>query len=55
MGVIPNTRLGKIEFYEAHITPWTSNAVATQAFHDKVCAMHSGPGAGSDMIETIKT
>lgn len=89
MGVVPNDRLGKIEFYEAHLTPWTSNAAAigltpasvtalsglvtaaranynahlaaqaaakaaTQKFYDSVRAMHSGPGAGSDMIETIK-
>ncbi len=28
MGTIPNSRLGKIQFYEAHITPWTNNAAA---------------------------
>lgn len=28
MGVVPDSRLGKIEFYEAHIAPWTSNAAA---------------------------
>jgi hypothetical protein len=90
MGVVPDTRIGKIEFYEAHITPWTSNAAgigltpasvtalgtlttaaraaynahlaareaaraATDNFYDKVRAMHSNPGAGSDMIQTIKT
>ena len=89
MGIVPDNRLGKIEFYEAHITPWTTNAVAigltagsvtalgtlttnarkafdaaeaarqaaktaTQAYYDAVRAMHSGPGAGSDMIELIK-
>jgi hypothetical protein len=26
MGVVPDTRVGKIEFYEAHISPWTTNA-----------------------------
>ncbi len=26
MGVVPNDRIGKIEFYEAHLTPWTANA-----------------------------
>jgi hypothetical protein len=90
MGVVPDSRIGKIEFYEAHIAPWTSHAAAigltpaavtalstlttqaraafnaaeaaraaakaaTQNFYDKVRAMHSNPGAGSDMIETIKT
>ncbi|MFO0858362.1 MAG: hypothetical protein U0640_13520 [Phycisphaerales bacterium] len=90
MGVVPDTRLGKIEFYEAHIAPWTSNAAAigltpasvtalgtlttaartaynshvaaleaaraaTANFYDKVRAMHSGPAAGADMIQTIKT
>lgn len=89
MGIVPDTRLGKIEFYEAHISPWTTNAVAigltagsvtalgtlttnarkafdaaeaarqaaktaTQAYYDAVRAMHSGPGAGADMIELIK-
>lgn len=28
MGIVPSTRLGKIEFYEGHIAPWTTNAVA---------------------------
>lgn len=28
MGVVPDNRLGKIEFYEAHLTPWTANAAA---------------------------
>ena len=89
MGVVPDTRVGKIEFYEAHISPWTTNAAgigltpasvtalgtltatardkyndaeaarqaakaATLAFHDAVRAMHSGPGAGQDMIDTIR-
>lgn len=89
MGVVPDTRLGKIEFYEAHISPWTTNAAgigltpasvtalgtlttqaraafnaaeaarlaaktATQAYYDAVRAMHSGPGAGQDMIDTIR-
>lgn len=89
MGVVPDSRLGKIEFYEAHIAPWTSNAAAigvtpasvtslaaltttarkayesaesarqaakaaTQAFYDAVRAMHSGPGAGQDMIDQIR-
>ncbi|MBL9030862.1 MAG: hypothetical protein JNM80_04035 [Phycisphaerae bacterium] len=93
MGVVPDTRLGKIEFYEAHTLPggpWAANAAAigltpaavtalgtlttqaraafnaaeaarqaakaaTQNFYDKVRAMHNGPGAGSDMIQTIRT
>lgn len=89
MGIVPDSRLGKIEFYEAHIAPWLVNPskigltptqvtnletlteaartafnaaesaraaakAATQNFYDKVRAMHSGPGAGSDMIDTIK-
>lgn len=92
MGIVPDTRLGKIEFYEAHTLaggPWATNAAgigltpaavtalgtlttqaraafnaaeaarqaaktATQNFYDKVRAMHSGAGAGSDMIEQIK-
>ncbi len=93
MGVVPNDRVGKIEFYEAHALaggPWAINAAAigllpasvttlgtlttaaranynahlaaqeaaksaTQKFYDSVRAMHSGAGAGADMIQTIKT
>lgn len=90
MGVVPDNRLGKIEFYESHLPPWTTNAAAigltpasvtalgtlttaarsaynahvaaleaaraaTANFYDKVRAMHSGPAAGADMIQTIKT
>ncbi len=89
MGVVPDTRIGKIEFYEAHVAPWTANAAAigldaadvanlatltsdardaynaaeaarlaaraaTLAFYDAVRAMHSGAGAGQDMIDTIR-
>lgn len=89
MGTFPSTRLGKIEFYEAHLPAWAVNAVAiglsassisdltaltvaarsaydahvaaqaaaraaTVAFHETVSVMHSGPGAGSDMIKTIR-
>lgn len=89
MPVVPQGRLGKIEFYEAHIAPWTANTAAigltapavtalttattqaraafnaaeaaraaaraaTQNFYDKVRAMHSNPGLGADMIETIR-
>jgi hypothetical protein len=28
MGVVPKNPLGKIEFYEAHLSPWEGNAVA---------------------------
>lgn len=90
MGIVPNDRIGKIEFYEAHLPPWTTNAAAigltpasvtalttavtnarkaygdhlaaqaaakaaTAAFYDKVRIMHSNPGFGADMIQTIKT
>lgn len=89
MSIVPESRLGKIEFYEAHTAPWTANAAAigltpasvtgltalvtaaraafnaaeaarqaaktaTQNYYDKVRAMHSGPGAGQDMIDTIR-
>ena len=27
MGVVPQTRLGKLEFYEAHLAAWSANAV----------------------------
>jgi len=92
MSIVPDSRLGKIEFYEAHALvggPWAVNAAgigllpaavtalgalttqaraafnaaevarqaaktATQNFYDKVRAMHSGPGAGQDLIDTIR-
>ncbi len=89
MGIVPDPKLEKIQFYETHIPPWTANAAAigldlpdianlttltdtaraaydahaaaqtasraaTQTFYAAVSAMHSGPNAGSDMIDTIK-
>lgn len=89
MPVVPPNRLQKIEFYEAHLAAWTTNAVAigltvpvvttfsatvvaaraaynahlvaqeaakaaTTAFYDKVRLMHNAPGAGADLIQTIK-
>lgn len=92
MSVVPESRLGKIQFYESHTLaggPWATNAVAigllptsvttlgtltmqaraaynaaeaarqaaktaTQNLYDKVRALHSGPGAGQDMIDTIR-
>jgi hypothetical protein len=89
-GIVPTSRIGKVEFYEAHTTVWTANAAgigvtpasvtalatattnarkaysdhlaaqaaakaATNAFYDKVRLMHSSPGLGADMIQTIKT
>jgi hypothetical protein len=90
MSIVPATRIGKIEFYESHVAPFSTHSAAiglspgsvsalstatqtarsaynahlsaveaskaaTQFFHDKVQAMHSGPGLGSDMIQQIKT
>jgi hypothetical protein len=89
MATTPKTNLGKIEFYESHLLPWTTNMAAvglaapaiagldsltsaardaydahvsalaasraaTQAYYEAVRAMHSGPGAGADMIATIR-
>jgi hypothetical protein len=89
MATVPESRLGKIEFYESHLLPWTTNMAAiglaapaiagldtlttaardaynahvsalaasraaTQAYYEAVRAMHAGPGAGSDMIGTIR-
>ncbi len=89
MGIVPDPRLGKLQFYETHIIPWSNNAMAigldlgdvtslatltgaariaynahlaaqqagksaTQSFYDAIAAMHSGPNAGSDLIDTIK-
>jgi hypothetical protein len=90
MSIVPDSRLGKIEFYEAHTKVWLGNAAAigltagactaldtatvnardaynnhlaaqaaaksaTTAFYDAVKTMHSAPGKGADMIQTIKT
>lgn len=89
MAIVPPSNIGKVEFYETHLTPWTNNAAAiglslpeiaalslattgartayntmiaaraaakaaTQSFYTKVSDMHSAPGKGSDMIDTIK-
>lgn len=89
MSIVPKSNVGKLEFYESHISPWATNAAsiglevaevtalgtatgaarmaynemmaarnaskaATQNFYDMVAAMHSAPGRGSDMIDTIK-
>lgn len=40
--------------YGDHIAAQEAAKAATQNFYDKVRAMHSGIGAGADMIETIK-
>ncbi len=38
MGVTPNTRLGKIEFYESHLAVWTANATAIEPGDDRLAA-----------------
>lgn len=89
MGIVPTTRVGKLNFYEARIAPWAANAAAigvlpaavtaldglavdarkayndmealrnaakaaTQVFYESIRALHSGPGAGQDMIQAIR-
>jgi len=39
MGIVPNTRLGKIEFYEAHIQPWATNATQIGLTSGQVTAL----------------
>ncbi len=41
--------------FDAHLAATSAARAATQRYHDAVAAMHADPGAGSDMIETIKT
>jgi hypothetical protein len=41
--------------YNAHLAAQSAARAATENFYDKVRAMHSGAGAGADMIQTIKT
>jgi len=89
MSLLPDSRVGKIEFYEARVGKWAENAVeiglsalmvsnlttlveaarasftaaetaraasksATAAFYEAVRDMHNAPGAGSDMLQTIR-
>ena len=89
MRTVPETRLGKIEFYESHLGPWAEAGAAiglsndsitalaaktaaaraaydthiaaaaaaraaTTDFYQTVAALHGDPGAGSDMIATIR-
>lgn len=89
MGIVPDSRVGKLNFYEARLAPWAANAVAigvtpaavaaldalaidarkafedmeaarnaakaaTQIFYEAIRNLHSGPGAGSDMIDAIR-
>lgn len=39
MPVVPNSRLGKIEFYEARLTPWENHAVAIGLSTAQVAAL----------------
>lgn len=89
MSLLPDSRVGKIEFYEARLGKWIENAIeiglsslsvgnlvtrveaaraaftaaedaratsksATAAFYEAVRNMHNAPGAGSDMLQTIR-
>ncbi len=38
MGVVPNTRIGKLEFYEAHLSTWAAQAanIGLTAAQDRV-------------------
>jgi len=89
MSLVPDSRIGKLNFYEARIAPWQANAAAigvlpaavtaldalavdarkafndmeaarnaakasTQVFYEAIRALHSGPGAGQDMIDAIR-
>jgi hypothetical protein len=40
--------------YDAHIAARDAALAATQAYYQAIEAMHAQPGAGSDMIETIR-
>ncbi|MCL4220112.1 MAG: hypothetical protein KJZ65_01955 [Phycisphaerales bacterium] len=40
--------------YNAHVAAQAAARAATANYYDKVAAMHAGPGAGSDMIRTIR-
>jgi len=40
--------------YDAHLALLSASKAATQRYYAAVAAMHSGPGAGADMVEAIK-
>ena len=40
--------------YDAHHEAINAARSATQRYHDAIAAMHADPGAGADMLETIK-
>lgn len=48
------TKAARTAYNAAEVARQAAKA-ATQNFYDKVNAMHSGPGAGSDLISIIKT
>ena len=41
MGVIPTTRVGKIEFYESHLSAWAANAEAIGLTSAQVLALQT--------------
>lgn len=50
MGVIPSTRQGKIEFYEAHLQVWATNAAAIGLDPAAVLAFQSLVGAARSSL-----
>ncbi len=48
MAIVPASKLGKIQFYEAHITPWTNNAVAIGLDLPQVAALTTATEAARD-------
>ncbi|MFG0260521.1 MAG: hypothetical protein ACF8LK_09245, partial [Phycisphaerales bacterium JB041] len=54
MGITPNSRLGKVTFYETHINPWATNAAAIGLEMAEVTALGVATGAArtayNDMI-----
>src|SRR5688572_4375146 len=39
MSLVPSSRIGKVEFYENHMAPWTANAVAIGSSAPEVTAL----------------
>jgi hypothetical protein len=51
MPLVPNTRIGKIEFYEAHLAPWTTNAVAIGTTVAEVAVLDTRTTAARDAYD----
>jgi hypothetical protein len=52
MGLIPDTKQGKINFFQSKITPWTTNATAIGTTAAEVTALNALVEAAADAVAT---